>query len=283
MRDYRPSCRRHRPRRGRGHPDEVGVPEGAARDRRAHAGRPRHRRGRAAPAPSTSSVVVRHEREQVAAHVAEVAPDAVIAVQDEAEGTGHAVRVRAGRPAGRPRRHRGRDVRRRPAAATRETLRGAASRRTTPSGSAVTVLTADGARPDRLRPDPARRRRRRSTAIVEEKDADRRAAGDPRDQLRRSTPSTPPCLRDALAAARPPTTPRARSTSPTSSAIARDDGLAGRRATLIDDAAGRPRASTTGSSSPSCGAELNRRIVERLDARRASPSSTRPPPGSTST
>src|SRR3954453_23798229 len=36
-------------------------------------------------------VVVRHERDRVAAHVAEVAPDALVADQDETKGTGRAV------------------------------------------------------------------------------------------------------------------------------------------------------------------------------------------------
>jgi bifunctional UDP-N-acetylglucosamine pyrophosphorylase/glucosamine-1-phosphate N-acetyltransferase len=38
-------------------------------------------------------VVVGHRRDEVAAHLAEIAPDAVAVVQDEQHGTGHAVRV----------------------------------------------------------------------------------------------------------------------------------------------------------------------------------------------
>ncbi|MCG7321575.1 bifunctional UDP-N-acetylglucosamine diphosphorylase/glucosamine-1-phosphate N-acetyltransferase GlmU [Arsenicicoccus bolidensis] len=41
--------------------------------------------------PLHLAVVVRHERERVAAHIAEIAPDAVIADQDEVKGTGRAV------------------------------------------------------------------------------------------------------------------------------------------------------------------------------------------------
>jgi bifunctional UDP-N-acetylglucosamine pyrophosphorylase/glucosamine-1-phosphate N-acetyltransferase len=41
--------------------------------------------------PERLAVVVRHERERVAAHVAEVAPQAMIADQDEIKGTGRAV------------------------------------------------------------------------------------------------------------------------------------------------------------------------------------------------
>lgn len=41
--------------------------------------------------PENTVVVVRHERDRVAAHVAEVAPDAIIADQDEIPGTGRAV------------------------------------------------------------------------------------------------------------------------------------------------------------------------------------------------
>jgi bifunctional UDP-N-acetylglucosamine pyrophosphorylase/glucosamine-1-phosphate N-acetyltransferase len=42
-------------------------------------------------APQHLVVVVRHERDEVAAHVAEVAPDALVADQDETKGTGRAV------------------------------------------------------------------------------------------------------------------------------------------------------------------------------------------------
>ena len=127
------------------------------------------------------SVVVRHERDLVAAHVAEVAPDAVIADQDEVKGTGRAtecaldalpgdldgtVLVTYG------------DV----PLLTAQTLHGLVEAHTA-SGSAVTVVTATLRRPDRLRPDPARRRRLGGR--------DRRAegrhgaaAGDHRDQLR---------------------------------------------------------------------------------------------------
>lgn len=44
-------------------------------------------------APEHLLVVVGHAREQVAAHLAEVDPDAVAVVQDPQDGTGHAVRV----------------------------------------------------------------------------------------------------------------------------------------------------------------------------------------------
>ena len=40
--------------------------------------------------PSHLAVVVRHQRERVAAHIAEIAPDATIADQDEVKGTGRA-------------------------------------------------------------------------------------------------------------------------------------------------------------------------------------------------
>lgn len=44
-------------------------------------------------APTTTAVVVGHRREQVLAHLADIAPSAVGVVQDEQHGTGHAVRV----------------------------------------------------------------------------------------------------------------------------------------------------------------------------------------------
>ena len=43
--------------------------------------------------PARVVVVVRHEREKVAAHVAQIAPDALIADQDAIPGTGRAVQV----------------------------------------------------------------------------------------------------------------------------------------------------------------------------------------------
>jgi bifunctional UDP-N-acetylglucosamine pyrophosphorylase/glucosamine-1-phosphate N-acetyltransferase len=43
--------------------------------------------------PKRIVAVVGHQREQVGAHIHELAPDVVIAVQDEQHGTGHAVRV----------------------------------------------------------------------------------------------------------------------------------------------------------------------------------------------
>ncbi|HEY6796586.1 MAG TPA: NTP transferase domain-containing protein, partial [Kineosporiaceae bacterium] len=42
--------------------------------------------------PAQLVVVVRHERDRVAAHVAEIDPEAIIADQDEIKGTGRAVR-----------------------------------------------------------------------------------------------------------------------------------------------------------------------------------------------
>src|SRR4051812_33552558 len=41
-------------------------------------------------------VVVRHERDRVAAHLAEIAPDALVADQDETKGTGRAVQCALG-------------------------------------------------------------------------------------------------------------------------------------------------------------------------------------------
>ena len=53
------------------------------------------------------------------------------------------------------------------------------------TGNAVTVLTAERRRPDRLRPDPPRRRRRASSGDRRAQGRDRGAARHQRDQLRR--------------------------------------------------------------------------------------------------
>ena len=47
----------------------------------------------AALEPARVVAVVGHQREQVGPHITELVPDAVLAVQETQEGTGHAVRV----------------------------------------------------------------------------------------------------------------------------------------------------------------------------------------------
>ena len=83
---------RHRPRRRRRHPHEVEDHEGAAPDRRAQHDRPRAAR-RAGRRAAAVVAVVGHQREQVGPHIQELVPDAVLAVQETQDGTGHAVRV----------------------------------------------------------------------------------------------------------------------------------------------------------------------------------------------
>ena len=144
------------------------------------------------------------------------------------------------------------------------------------------VLTARGRRPDRLRPGAPGRRRA--------------GGGHRRAQGRRRRPSAPSprstrhlrlrrraVLRDGPGPGRHATTPRASSTSPTCSAspaatAGASVGASGTRRRLAGRGRQRPR-----SSWPRMAAELNRRVLDELDAGRASPSSTRRPPGSTST
>ena len=72
--------------------------------------------------PEHLVVVVGHGRDQVAAHLAEVAPKAGTAVQDQQLGTGHAVGCALEGPAAADR-HGRRDLRRRPAAHDRDSPR----------------------------------------------------------------------------------------------------------------------------------------------------------------
>ncbi len=57
-------------------------------------------------AAERTAVVIGHGREQVAAHLAEIAPAAVPVVQDQQNGTGHAVRIGVGAAGRRPSGHR---------------------------------------------------------------------------------------------------------------------------------------------------------------------------------
>ena len=219
------------------------------------------------PGRRRTVVVVGHGREQVEAHLAgELARRAP-------------VRRRAGGAARlRPRRGRGA----RGAAPTLEgtvlivngdapLLRAAdggrpGRGRTTRPARALTVLTAAAARPDRLRPDRARRRRRGARASSSSATPTPEERADPRDQRRRVRVDAA-ALRRGARAGRDRPTPRASSTSPTSLAILVGDGRAGRR--------GRPRptpptspAATTGAARRAGAATLNAPPARRADARR---------------
>ena len=52
--------------------------------------------------PQRVVAVVGHQREQVGAHIRQLVPEAVLAVQEKQEGTGHAVRVAMEASASRP-------------------------------------------------------------------------------------------------------------------------------------------------------------------------------------
>ena len=90
-------------------------------------------------------MVVGHGREAVAEHLdalaGELGREVTVAVQEEQNGTGHAVALRPGRAAGRPGRHRARHLRRRAAARHRRPC-ARCSPSTAAAGNAVTVLTA---------------------------------------------------------------------------------------------------------------------------------------------
>ena len=126
--------------------------------------------------------MVRHERDLVAAHVAEVDPECRDRRPGRGQGHRPGHRVRPRRPARRARGHRPRDLRRR-AAARRRHPPVAWSRSTSRPQSAVTVITAHLDDPTGYGRDPARRRRRRR--------GDRRAEGRHRRAARASPRSTP--------------------------------------------------------------------------------------------
>ena len=192
-----------RARRRRGHPDEVGDPQGAAPARpagtllehavRAAAGAGARAPGRGRrPRPRPGGRPPGRGRR----------PDAVrTAVQDEQHGTGHAVGLRAATtcPPGRPGRSSS------PTATSRCWHRdpGRAARRAPRApGNAVTVLTARGAP---TRPATAGSCATRDGAvarIVEHEGRRPRAARDHARSTPASTPSTR-LLRDALGPARP--------------------------------------------------------------------------------
>ncbi len=189
-------------------------PQGAAHARRAGRCSATRSPPRGALDPQRLAVVVRHERDRVAAHAPRARrPDALVADQDDMPGTGPRGAVRAER-AGR-RAHAARV-----ADGGRE---GRPARRTTVVDGPVVVIAGDiplldggdprpaarGARRRRQRRDRAHHRRRgpdrlradrcasparaRSLGIVEQKDADRRAARDRARSTPRSTCSTPRC------------------------------------------------------------------------------------------
>ena len=110
--------------------------------------------------PEHLVAVVGNGREQVGPHILEQVPDAVLAVQETQDGTGHAVRVAL-------------EALQAKAGATRgtvvvmfgdtpllegETVAGLVADHAG-SGRAVTILTGEVAEPVRLRPDRPRRRR----------------------------------------------------------------------------------------------------------------------------
>ncbi len=135
--------------------------------------------------------------------------------QTEQHGTGHA--VRDGGRGRRARRHRRRARRARRRAAADARGAAAAARRTRARRPAVTLLTTTPARPARATAASCATATERSPAIVEERDATDRAAR----HHARSTPSIYAFAGEPLARRcdqlHAPTTPRARSTSPTSS------------------------------------------------------------------
>ena len=243
QREPRPTGRRGRPRRRRGHPDEVGDPQGPAPSAAAPSSTtPSSPPRRSSPSTSSSWSVTAATRSQ--AHLAEVAPKAATAVQDQQRGTGHAVdcALRDCRSSGTVVVTYG-DV----PLLTGETLRDAGRRRTsrpaTPSRSSPRRSTTPLVRPGRPR------RRRRGHRVVEQKDATRRRSARSARSTPASTPSTPRALRAGLA--------RLDDRQPAGEHYLTDvvgrrgcrrSGRCARRPTTP----GRWRASTTGCSSPRC-------------------------------
>ena len=208
--------------------------------------------------PQHVLVVVRHERDLVADVVADIAPEIVVVDQDEIPGTGRAVEmaldarcpdfdgdvlVLSG------------DVPLLDAETLARLIR--AHRE---SGAAATVLSAIVDDADRLRPHrPRRRRRRRADRRAE--GCHRRRGADRRDQRRASTSSRRRrCARQLASSA--PTTPRARSISPTSSACCATARLVGRRPS------GRRMPQPRSASTTACSSRRPRRLLNARTVRR---------------
>ena len=136
----------------------------------------------AALEPDQLVAVIGHGREQVGAYLTDQHPTVRQAIQEEQLGTGHAVASALTRNR-RVRRDRPRHLRRRTAADRRDPA--LAGRRTSAVGQRRHRPDRLRRRSDRLRPDRPGSLTALWSAIVEQKDADRHAARDPRDQLRR--------------------------------------------------------------------------------------------------
>ena len=148
------------------------------------------------------------------------------------------------------------------------------------AGNAVTVLTADRRRPDRLRPDHPRRRRRAASAS-----SSRRTPTPSSGAIREVNSGVyafdGAVLTDALG--RLSDAQRRRRALPDRRGRHRpvDGRRVGTRAWPTTRS--RPRGSTTGCSWPRLARVLNARLVRRGAARPGSPCTTRRPPGSTPT
>ena len=145
---------------------------------------------------------------------------------------------------------------------TARTLAAPGRRARAPTATRSTVLTAAGARPHRLRPDRPRPRTARSARSSSRRTPTRGRSARSARSTPGCTPSTRALLRRRARPGRPPTTRRARSTSPTSLAILRE---AGHRVGAVrgQRPPARSPASTTGCSSPRPAAMLNDRLLRR--------------------
>ena len=213
--------------------------------------------------PRRAVVVVGHGAERVTKKLQEDGARSRARLRRAARAAGH--RRRRQRRAHRlprrrdrsRRRRRARAARRHPAAPGRDHRHLVAEHRRT--GAACTLLTAADGRPDRVRPRRPGHRRSRRAASSSTPTPPTKSARSTRS-TRRSTASARACSPRRCDGSAP-RTPRASTTSPTSSAVLHDAGypvvVRGRRRRRP-----RRRASTTGSSSPSAEAELRHRTNE---------------------
>ena len=235
--------------------------------------------------PSTSSSSSGTSATQVAAHLPEIDAGAIVADQDEVPGTGRAVQCGLDALAARARR---RDA----PAAPSSSRYGDVPLLTGQTLAALVAAHEDGRRARSPCSPPSSTTRPATAASSATRDGDvagdrraqgrrRRAARDPRDQLRHLRVRRRACCVDALGQVG--TRQRAGRGVPDRRRSARPRRRAARCARCRIDDVWQIEGVNDRVQLATLGAELNRRIARRAGCAPASPSSTRRPPGSTST